>query len=167
MGKIIVQGVVRGLAALHGAHWAHLDLKAHNIVCDITDEGWNTRLCDVGSAHFVEDGEPPPRSGTSGWTAPEILYPPPGSLIDARLADVFSFGVVVWEVLSGPAARLNPLSHLAGLRYCEALRAGQRPSFTNGAMERGPLLAAKCWAFEARDRPSLEEIIDEIDHGGV
>ena len=90
----------------------------------------------------------PPPEGTAGWTAPEILDESPESVrvkIDPRLADVFSFGVLIWEVVSGPG-RSHPLNHLAGSAYVEALASGCRPLFTREVENLDEsVLARECW----------------------
>lgn len=160
--------VGRGLCAMHGASFAHLDIKSHNVLVDQRADGcWTARICDLGSAYEVgPDALPPPPEGTSGWTAPEILemHPAAKTWADPRLADVFSFGVVIWEVVSGPDID-HPLCGLAGDAYCEALAEGRRPPFPSG-MEKSEeaALAAECWKLEAQCRPSLFQATDRLVH---
>merc|ERR1711907_62090 len=122
-----------GLYAIHSAGFAHLDIKSHNVLVDRRADGsWTACICDLGSTHRVQtEGSFPQPEGTAGWTAPEILDELPEHLrvkVDPRCADIFSFGVLIWEVLSGPE-RSHPLNHLAGNDYVEALARGTRPPF--------------------------------------
>lgn len=159
-----------GLTALHEANFAHLDIKSHNILVDRKESGvWVAQLCDLGSACCVTSGLPPPPEGTSGWTAPEILDPSSVQpRADPRLADVFSFGVVIWEAVSGPVAD-HPLCGLAGDDYCVEVACGVRPIFPDAASPEA-MLAERCWKFEAKDRPAITEVaaclISMLDQDG-
>lgn len=61
---------------------------------------WTARLCDLGLSRFVGAGTCFPSPGeplhSPGWQAPEVLS---GERY-GRAADVFSFGVVLWEVMT-------------------------------------------------------------------
>jgi len=164
----IMLGIVRGLAAIHAAGFAHLDVKSHNILMDPMSPGpgWISRICDLGSARSLQDGRhehDPVERGTSGWTAPEML----GDSLELhpifQRADVFSVGIVIWEVLTGPG-RENPLCGLAGDDYCKRLSAGSRPRFLDRAKDTVMAkLAARCWEFEPHLRPTLHEVVECLE----
>ncbi len=93
--------IASGLARAHDSGIVHRDLKPENVM--VTPEG-AIKILDFGLAREAPDAPPessdPTRTGvagTPGYMAPEQAA---GRRVDMR-ADVFSFGVVFWEMLSG------------------------------------------------------------------
>ncbi|KAJ4955499.1 hypothetical protein NE237_012282 [Protea cynaroides] len=99
----IALGTARGLAYLHyGAQPTiiHRDIKPSNI---LLDEMFEPKLADFGFAKFTPEGMTHVSTrvaGTAGYVAPEYaLY---GFLTER--SDVYSYGVVLLELLSGKKA---------------------------------------------------------------
>lgn len=96
----IIIGIARGLLYLHeGSHSCiiHRDIKASNI---LLDDKWVPKIADFGMARLYPEDQTHVNTrvaGTNGYMAPEyVMY---GRL--SVKADVFSFGVVVLELISG------------------------------------------------------------------
>ncbi|KAE8700554.1 hypothetical protein F3Y22_tig00110556pilonHSYRG00294 [Hibiscus syriacus] len=97
--KKIVLDIAKGLAYIHGdcrQRIAHLDVKPQNI---LLDDGFNAKISDFGLSKLInrDESEVVTRMrGTLGYLAPEWQH--------ARItvkADIYSFGIVVLEVVTG------------------------------------------------------------------
>ncbi|KAE9593188.1 putative protein kinase RLK-Pelle-RLCK-XVI family [Lupinus albus] len=100
----IAIGAARGLEYLHEAaapRILHRDVKSSNI---LLDENWQAKITDLGMAKSLRSDDLPSCSnsparmqGTFGYFAPEYVIVGRASLE----SDVFSFGVVLLELISG------------------------------------------------------------------
>ncbi|XP_070686216.1 interleukin-1 receptor-associated kinase 4 isoform X1 [Pempheris klunzingeri] len=113
---VIAEGTARGLEYLHSNHHVHRDVKSANI---LLDEKFVAKISDFGltraSAKRTSTTMMTERIvGTRAYMAPEALR----GEITPR-SDVFSFGVVLLEILSGlpPADENHEPQFLMEIRY--------------------------------------------------
>jgi hypothetical protein len=104
----IIKGLASGLLYLH-EEWekvvVHRDIKSGNV---LLDSEFNARLSDFGLAKLYERGSNPSTSrvvGTLGYMAPELTR----TGKPTTRSDVFSFGVLLLEVICGR----RPINHTA------------------------------------------------------
>ena len=89
--------ISKGMAYLHSATptIVHRDLKSPNL---LVDENFTVKICDFGLARVKENTFVQTINGCAGttpnWMAPEVLR----NEKFTEKADVFSMGVILWEV---------------------------------------------------------------------
>uniref|UniRef100_A0A3Q1EY62 non-specific serine/threonine protein kinase n=1 Tax=Acanthochromis polyacanthus TaxID=80966 RepID=A0A3Q1EY62_9TELE len=113
---LIAEGTARGLEYLHCSHHVHRDVKSANI---LLDENFVAKISDFGltraSANQTSTTMMTERIvGTCAYMAPEALR---GEITPK--SDVFSFGVVLLEILSGlpPSDDNRESQFLMDVRY--------------------------------------------------
>ncbi|XP_053825180.1 lymphokine-activated killer T-cell-originated protein kinase [Vidua macroura] len=105
----VALSVARGLQYLHTEQrLLHGDIKSPNVVVRGAFEA--VKICDVGVSLPLDENLTVADGslryvGTEPWLPPEAL-PPPGAISDR--ADVFAFGLTLWEMLALSVPHLPP-----------------------------------------------------------
>ncbi|CAL5402318.1 unnamed protein product [Camellia sinensis] len=143
--------ISKGMNYLHQNNIIHRDLKAANL---LMDENEVVKVADFGVARVkAQTGVMTAETGTYRWMAPEVIEHKPYD----HKADIFSFGVVLWELLTGklPYEYLTPLQAAVGV-----VQKGLRPTIPNNTLPKLAELLERCWQQDPTLRPDFCEIID-------
>ncbi|KDP26301.1 hypothetical protein JCGZ_22286 [Jatropha curcas] len=143
--------VSKGMNYLHQNNIIHRDLKAANL---LMDENEVVKVADFGVARVkAQSGVMTAETGTYRWMAPEVIEHKPYD----HKADVFSFGIVLWELLTGklPYEYLTPLQAAVGV-----VQKGLRPTIPKNTNSKLAELLERCWQQDPALRPDFAEIIE-------
>lgn len=92
----LASDMAQGMSYLHEHSVMHRDLKSSNVLLDAQG---TAKISDFGLSCVMELGRAADltaETGTYGWMAPEVIRHEPYS----SKADVYSFAVVLWELLA-------------------------------------------------------------------
>ncbi|KAK1404020.1 Serine/threonine-protein kinase STY46 [Heracleum sosnowskyi] len=145
--------VCSGMEYLHQNDIIHRDLKTANLLMDAESV---VKVADFGVARFQnQGGEMTAETGTYRWMAPEVINHLPYD----QKADVFSFAIVLWELVTAkvPYDSMTPLQAALGVRQ------GLRPDIPKDAHPKLLDLMQKCWEASPSKRPSFSEIRIELE----
>ncbi|KAJ4848709.1 hypothetical protein Tsubulata_033731 [Turnera subulata] len=171
----VALGAAKGLAFLHSekAKVIYRDFKASNI---LLDSNYNAKLSDFGLA---KDGPTGSKShvstrvmGTYGYAAPE--YMATGHL--TAKSDIYSFGVVLLEMLSGrraidknrPTKEQNLVEwarpYLGSKRKIfQVLDARIEGQYSMSSVLKVATLAVQCLSTEPKFRPNAEALVKALE----
>ncbi|KAK9825662.1 hypothetical protein WJX81_007564 [Elliptochloris bilobata] len=145
----IATEVCRGMDYLHKRKIVHRDLKAANL---LMDESGTVKIADFGVARVMDTvGVMTAETGTYRWMAPEVIEHNPYR----ERADVFSFGIMLWELLTGrvPYDDMTPLQAAVGV-----VQKGLRPVIPASCPAPLAAVMRECWARNPNERPSFEHL---------
>ncbi|KXZ45700.1 hypothetical protein GPECTOR_51g685 [Gonium pectorale] len=155
--------VAKALLHLHLNDVLHSDLKATNVmlkstgaesggrgvIAKVADFGLSVRL-DHTATHVSAAFQ-----GSLTHMAPEVMLQ--GHV--SRAADVYAFGITMWEIFTGGHPYRGTPGALLGHQTASE---GRRPLFPPGTPLRYRNLAERCWAHDAAARPTFSQILDEL-----
>ncbi|KAK9830808.1 hypothetical protein WJX74_008176 [Apatococcus lobatus] len=140
-GQEIALDVAKGLHHLHSRGIIHLDLKSSNIllrqgVAKIADVGFAKILSQSAHSQLV--------GGTWAWAAPEVLL----GKQSTTQADIYSFGVVIWELVTGE----------------QPIRGNSRDVFVPAECPTEiHLLLDECFDSDPKKRPTARNIVHRLE----
>ncbi|XP_054812013.1 uncharacterized protein LOC129313126 isoform X2 [Prosopis cineraria] len=156
---IIAMDAAFGMEYLHSKNIVHFDLKCDNLLVNMKDP--LRPICKVGDFGLskikrntlVSGGV----RGTLPWMAPELLNGSSNKV--SEKVDVFSFGIVLWEILTGeePYANMHYGAIIGGI-----VNNTLRPTIPSNCDLEWRTLMEQCWAPNPAARPSFSEITSRL-----
>ncbi len=157
--------LAEAMVAMHEQGIVHRDLKPANIIVDADER---VHVIDFGLAYALGDGsaERTPDLTIDGAAPGTPLYMSPQQALHEepqRSFDVYAFGVILYELLSGAApnsglpsqevvaVRCNPKSKLFPLRRVAP-----------GAPDALVKLTERCLSYDAEARPSASDLVSAL-----
>ncbi|XP_035665248.1 leucine-rich repeat receptor-like protein kinase PEPR1 [Branchiostoma floridae] len=143
----------------------HCDLKAENV---LLDGDFHVKISDFGLSKWKIESRVVTQTSPEGST---ITHAPPEYFMDINLVptekfDVYSFGVLLWEIVT----RTGPYGNAVNSALIRlAVTSGQRPDLTLIPTDREDVtsvsqLMQTCWSQNPEDRPSFDDCADRLRH---
>ncbi|KAL0733855.1 hypothetical protein Bca4012_010065 [Brassica carinata] len=146
--------VARGMAYVHGRNFIHRDLKSDNLLIS-TDK--SIKIADFGVARIeVQTEGMTPETGTYRWMAPSLMI----IQRDDNKVDVYSFGIVLWELITG----LLPFQNMTAVQAAFAVvNRGVRPTVPNDCLPVLSEIMTRCWDANPEVRPCFLEVVSLLE----
>ncbi|PON81371.1 Serine/threonine protein kinase [Trema orientale] len=147
--------VARGMAYVHGLGLIHRDLKSDNLLI-FADK--SIKIADFGVARIeVQTEGMTPETGTYRWMAPEMIQHRPYT----QKVDVYSFGIVLWELITG----MLPFQNMTAVQAAFAVvNKGVRPIVPNDCLPVLGEIMTRCWDANPDVRPPFTEVVRMLEN---
>jgi len=156
--KLIAMGlaIARGMDFVHSKSIIHRDLKPENI---LFDEDCCVKIADFGIAcdeTYCNSSLAADDKGTYRFMAPEMIKNKPYG----RKVDVYSFGLVFWEMLTGriPFEDMNPYQAAHAV-----VNKNLRPAIPANCPAPLGVFIEQCWTLHPEKRPKFEQIVKVLE----
>ncbi|XP_072051273.1 uncharacterized protein [Amphiura filiformis] len=146
--------VCKGMHYLASMKLVHRDLAARNV---LVADGLIMKISDFGLTRDIYEGDTYMKKSKSRmpvkWMAIEALY----DNIYTIKSDVWSFGVLLWEIVTMGA---TPYPGLASERLYQILKNGYRMEKPEGCSDELFRIMQRCWQLVPTSRPSFFDLVD-------
>ncbi|KAJ8301118.1 hypothetical protein KUTeg_020105 [Tegillarca granosa] len=149
--------IAKGMEYLSGLKFVHRDLAARNCMLD---DDYKVKVADFGLSRDIYERDYYSSDNKKSklpvkWMAPESLEK--GNYNSK--SDVWSFGVVLWELMTRGVNPYPEVDNWDVLRYIKSGRRMPQPPYCPDSLY---LVMQKCWAFNPNDRPKFSVLVHEI-----
>ncbi|RIB08505.1 kinase-like domain-containing protein [Gigaspora rosea] len=155
----IAKEITIGLKYLHKKDIIHRDLHSKNILINdgnalITDFGISKRLNGITSTSISSSGV----KGMQAYIEPQCYIRIGENIKPDKKSDIYSLGVLFWELTSG----IPPFNGFENEMILLQIREGIREKPIDNTPPDYVQLYKKCWSAEPDDRPTLDEILNQL-----
>ncbi|KAM0982462.1 hypothetical protein ACFX2I_015350 [Malus domestica] len=146
--------IARGMQYLHSQSILHRDLKSENL---LLGEDMSVKVADFGiSCLESQCGSAKGFTGTYRWMAPEMIK----EKHHTKKVDVYSFGIVLWELLTA----LTPFDNMTPEQAAFAVsQKNARPPLPSTCPVPFSRLISRCWSSHPDKRPHFDEIVHILE----
>ncbi|KAJ3682854.1 hypothetical protein LUZ60_013081 [Juncus effusus] len=157
----IAADVAEGLMFMNGHGVAYRDLNTQRILLDRVG---NAVLGDMGVVLTCNNAGEVYETAGYRWLAPEIIAGDPESVTETWMSNVYSFGMILWEMVTGEEAysSFSPVQAAVGIAAC-----GLRPEIPKDCPQFLRSLMNKCWNNNPLKRPQFSEILGILQRQNV
>ncbi|XP_059211731.1 ephrin type-A receptor 7 isoform X1 [Centropristis striata] len=154
----MLRGIAAGMRYLSDMGYVHRDLAARNIlvnsnlVCKVSDFGLSRVIDDDPEAVYTTTGGKIPVR----WTAPEAIQ----YRKFTSASDVWSYGIVMWEVMSYGE---RPYWDMSNQDVIKAIEEGYRLPAPMDCPPGLHQLMLDCWQKDRAERPKFDQIVGILD----
>ncbi|KAL1217602.1 Serine/threonine-protein kinase STY8 [Cardamine amara subsp. amara] len=150
----IAVDIAEGLKFVNDHGVAYRDLNTQRI---LLDKHGNACLGDIGIVTTCKSFGEAVEYETDGyrWLAPEIIAGDPENTTETWMSNAYSFGMVLWEMVTGEAAyaSCSPVQAAVGIAAC-----GLRPDIPKECPQALRTLMINCWNNSPSKRPNFSYI---------
>jgi len=151
----LATGAATGMAYLEHERVIHRDLAARNILVEKKNDKYIAKVADFGMSRVTDQGAYVSSDWKLPikWTAPEVLRREAAT----SRSDVWSFGVLMWEIWEGGA---EPYGWASNKEVYDDVLEGNilKPSKKMPQLIKD--LMRKCLSTEAEERPTFQQIVE-------
>lgn len=144
--------IAKGMHYLHAeapVKVIHRDLKSRNVVMTADKV---LKICDFGASKFLSHTTHMTVVGTFPWMAPEVIQ----SLPVSETCDTYSYGVVLWEMLTQEV----PFKGFEGLQVAWlVVEKQERLTIPTSCPASFAELLRKCWQADPKERPLFKQVL--------
>ncbi|EPS66052.1 hypothetical protein M569_08722 [Genlisea aurea] len=149
--------VARGMEYVHRLNLIHRDLKSDNLLISADK---SIKIADFGVARIeVQTEGMTPETGTYRWMAPEMIQHRPYT----QKVDVYSFGIVLWELITG----MLPFNNMSAVQAAFAVVKGIRPTIPHDCLPSLSHIMISCWDGNPDVRPSFSEVVRMLEDAEI
>lgn len=152
---IVLYGIAVGMTVLHKNHLFHQNLKTASIFLSNQLEPVIGNYDTPTYIHY-DDGLKQELSDTYLFMAPELLDGDDNDEFEGELANVYSYAMICYQLLTGLAPFNKIKSHLS---LFSAILSGERPEFPEGVNESLQKIIEQSWLQEPNQRLHFIDIV--------